>query len=194
MNMIRKLGLAALLLVSAQAATAASINNMGFESGISPWLGTGTVATDGRAFEGNSYGLLVGDQSFVQTISLVAGQTYDFMWRFIAGDELPNNDFAFVVADMGQQVLATVASVANTGDSGWQYFSWVPTTTITGALVFGVVNVNGNTGAGGNSQLLLDATVPLPGAALLFGSALLGAGVLRRRKLAAAKKHDMVAV
>lgn len=191
MKMIRKLGMAAVLLASAQVASAASIPNMGFESGLSSWGGSGTVGSNpALAYEGSSYGQLTGSQSLSQTASLVAGVTYNFMWRFIAGDYLPYNDTSFVITDGGYNLLASVATVGAYGDSGWQYYSWVPQVNYNGPLVFGVSNILDNNL---NSTLLLDATVPLPGAALLFGSALLGAGVLRRRKLAAAKKLDMVA-
>ena len=120
---------------------------------------------------------------------MVAGQTYGFVWRFIAGDYLPFNDVAMLIKDSGSTVLASVSTVGNYGDSGWQYFSWVPQNNYNGALGFSIANVGDNQL---DSKLLLDAAVPLPGAALLFGSALLGAGALRRRKMAV-KKDAMVA-
>ena len=192
MKFFRELGLAAVMLTSAQAAMAASVPNMGFETGnLAPWSGTGSVVNDAAtAYQGDWYGQVVGNQSLFQTVSLVAGQKYDFMWRFIAGDSMPSNDASFVITDAGYNLLASVATVGNFGDSGWQYYSWVPNANYNGPLVFGVSNILDN---GLDSKLLLDAAVPLPGAALLFGSALLGAGVLRRRRMAA-KKLEMIAV
>ena len=196
MKLIRTLGLAAALLASSQMVSAASVTNMGFETGsIAPWLGTGTVTSSlGEVYEGTYAGKLVGSQSLIQTVSLIAGTTYDFMWRFITSDYLPFNDASFVITDAGYNVLASVATlgntIGNTSDTGWQYFSWVPGANYTGPITFGIANLGDNAV---DSTLLLDATVPLPGAALLFGSALLGAGALRRKQAAAKKAALAVA-
>lgn len=191
MKVIRTLGLAAALLASSQMVSAATVTNMNFETGsISPWFGTGSVTSaPAEVFAGTYSGKIVGSQSLIQAASLLAGTTYSFMWRFIAGDYLPYNDTSFVITDAGYNVLASVATVGNYGDSGWRYFSWVPTSNYTGPIAFGIANLGDNAL---DSTLLLDAAVPLPGAALLFGSALLGAGALRRKQ-AAAKKAALAA-
>ena len=115
-------------------------------------------------------------------ISVAAGQTYDFMWRFITSDYLPFNDQSVVFHVNNSDVLASVASVGNTigntFDTGWQYFSWVSdVTTNSGSLSFSLFNAGDNNV---DSKLLLDA-VPLPVAPLLFGSALLGFAALRKK-------------
>lgn len=191
MKILHRLSLAAVLVASVQAATAASVPNIGFEKGLAPWFGTGAVVNDPTmAHEGNAYAQLKGNQSLLQTVNLSAGQKYGFVWRFISADYLPYNDTSFVFNGAGFTTLADVASLGASHDTGWQYFSWVPKVNYNGPLVFGVSNIGDNLL---DSKLLLDAAVPLPGAALLFGSALLGAGVLRRRKLAA-KQAEMISV
>jgi hypothetical protein len=191
MSLFHKLSVAVFLLASAQAATAASVPNIGFESGIAPWMGTGTVINNpSMAHEGNTYAQLKGNQSLLQTVSLMAGQKYEFVWRFISADYLPYNDTSFMFTGAGSTTLADVASLGGTHDTGWQYFSWVPKVNYSGPIVFGVSNIGDNLV---DSKLLLDAAVPLPGAALLFGSAFLVAGVLRRRKLTARRAEIVTA-
>jgi hypothetical protein len=194
MKKIRNLVLAGLLSVFSQVATASVVSNMDFETGnLSSWylVGTGGVTSNPtEVFAGNYSGYITGQSTLLQNILVNVGQKIDFMWRFIAGDYMPYNDFAFTVNGAGYTLLSSVANVGDFGDSGWQYFSWVAPTTYSGPVLFSIVNI-GDPSL--NSKLLLDAPVPLPGAALLFGSALLGAGVLRRRKLAADKRMDLAA-
>lgn len=190
MKMVHKLGLAAALLASTQVAMASSVD-MGFESGnLSGWTSSGNASVTsapGYVYSGKYAAEISGASTLQKMVYVAAGQTVDFMWRFIAGDYLPFNDFAFSVNGSGYTKLADVASVGNYGDSGWNYFKWTVNPTYNGPLLFSVVNIGDNAV---DSKLLLDAPVPLPGAALLFGSALLGAGALRRKQ-AAAKKSEM---
>ena len=188
MKTIRKLGLGIMLLASSQMAMAVSVPNIDFESGLTGWtvaplatpnITTGTVL---GANQGTSYGQISGSGVLSQLISVAAGQTYDFMWRFITSDYLPFNDQSVVFHVNNSDVLASVASVGNTigntFDTGWQYFSWVSdVTTISGSLSFSLFNAGDNNV---DSKLLLDA-VPLPVAPLLFGSALLGFAALRKK-------------
>lgn len=191
MSLFHPLSVAAFLLASVQAATAASVPNIGFESGLAPWMGTGTVVNNPTmAHEGSAYAQLKGNQSLLQTVSLMAGQKYEFVWRFISADYLPYNDTSFVFNGAGATTLADVASLGGAHDTGWQYFSWVPKVNYNGPIVFGVSNIGDNLL---DSKLLLDAAVPLPGAALLFGSAFLAAGVLRRRKRVAQRAEIVTA-
>lgn len=200
MKTIRKLGLAAALLASTQVAMASSVPGIGFESGLGNWTAlpsgpgssVGVVTDPTMAYEGNNYGRISGSGALLTFANVVAGNTYDFMYRFITTDYSPFNDMATLFKVNGVDVLASVNASGNaqnnTYDSGWQYYSFVsPVSAPSGTIMFNLYNA---VDSGLNSQLLLDATVPLPGAALLFGSALLGAGALRRKQ-AAAKKLEM---
>ena len=112
MNKLRKLALACAFSIVAPAASAASVSGLDFESGsLGNWIGSGTAVHDPlMAYQGDWYGQLEGNQGLFGTVSLSAGQRYEFMWRFIAGDYLPYNDSAFVVTDGGYNLLASVAS------------------------------------------------------------------------------------
>jgi hypothetical protein len=193
MKMLKKAGIVVALLAATQVANAAtySFNNGDFETGdLTGWTLTGTGGVDSvNQYEGDYAGYISGGSTLQQTAFINAGDTVSFMWRFIAGDYLPFNDLAFYVGGTYQK-LADVAAVGNYGDSGWRYFSWVADDTYVGPVIFGIANVGDSLL---DSKLLLDAPVPLPGAALLFGSALLGAGALGRKKLAGKQAQALAA-
>jgi hypothetical protein len=198
MKTLKKAGLAVAVLAASQFASAASLTNMGFESGKAPWTGTGSSEVSSLAYEGSRVGQIDGSENLTQSATLTAGTSYDFMWRFISTDTNPGllglrpdisyvaktsgglNLFTLSVAQMAGMATTLASSGTAAIDTGWQYFSWVPSTTYTGPITFGIASADSNF----NSQLLLDSTVPLPGAALLFGSALFGAGALRRKQAA----------
>lgn len=182
---VLKVAVAAAMLVGAQAASANSVVDFGFESGLGAWNTLGSVSTQTGPYshpEGQYYAQLSGPSSLVKSVSILGGQTIEFAYRFIAGDYMPFNDSSwFFNVDGTSYSLGSVSSVGNYGDSGWKTFSWTAPLTYNGPLMFSVFNVSDNSL---NSTLLIDAVgaVPVPAAGLLFGSALLGAVGFGRRK------------
>lgn len=128
----------------------------------------GTNVTNGSAIKG--------------TFDVDAGDTLTFEWTWTSSDYLPYNDFAFV----GLSLLGiddVLASVALTGTSGSGSYSW--TSGAAGVLTYVIGSVNvGDTAVNSILNVSKLSPVPVPAAALLFGSALLGfAGFSARRKV-----------
>jgi len=128
----------------------------------------GTNVTNGSAIKG--------------TFDVDAGDTLTFEWTWTSSDYLPFNDFAFV----GLSLLGiddVLASVALTGTSGSGSYSW--TSGAAGVLTYVIGSVNvGDTLVNSVLNVSKLSPVPVPAAALLFGSALLGfAGFSARRKV-----------
>lgn len=128
----------------------------------------GTDVTNGSAIKG--------------TFDVDAGDTLTFEWTWTSSDNLPFNDFAFV----GLSLLGiddVLASVALTGTSGSGSYSW--TSGAAGVLTYVIGSVNvGDTLVNSVLNVSKLSPVPVPAAALLFGSALLGfAGFSARRKV-----------
>ena len=62
-----------------------------------------------------------------------------FEWKFSAHDYLPYNDYGYVSLNGGaENVLSSVATVGNYGDSDWQTYTLA--TPFSGNLVLGVNN------------------------------------------------------
>ncbi len=183
---MKKISLAGLLFLFSISNANAALLNVGFETGdFSDWTLTGTGSVVSHADnpdhpEGQYYGSITGNSSLTQSTDFFGGETIEFMWRFIANDYLPYNDFAFFVGDQHFR-LSDVATVGDFGDSGWQKFSYTVAETYFGPIMFGIANVGD---AGLSSELQLDAVsaVPVPAAIWLFGSAIMGLVGFSRRK------------
>lgn len=184
---MKKISLAGLLFLFSISNANAALINMGFETGdFTGWSlsGTGSVKSDSDHPEGNYYGSITGNSSLLQSTSFSGGETIEFMWKFVANDYLPFNDFAFFVGDQYFS-LASVSTVGNFGNSGWNKFSHTVASTYFGPVLFGIANIGDNAIA---SELKLDAVsaVPVPAAIWLFGSALMGLVGFSRRKFGSA--------
>ncbi|MGI1669179.1 MAG: hypothetical protein K6L74_02510 [Neptuniibacter sp.] len=188
---------AATLLVASTGANAGAVSTIGnvSESGGVYTITTGTGSVSDSALEtfGGFYagaldaemGTDVTEGSAIKsTIEVEAGDTLSFDWVWDTDDYLPFNDFAFVgLSLLGiEEVLASVAISGDYGTTSGSY-SWTAGAAGVLTYVIGVVDV-GDTAVTSYLNVSKLSPVPVPAAALLFGSALLGfAGFSARRKV-----------
>lgn len=137
----------------------------------------------GTAQDGYNYVELdsTNNMSIWQTIATTVGQAYEISFWYSPRIDQP-------ASTNGINVYWGVTLLSDptiTGDGGsindWVKYTYTAVATgITSTLKFSAEGASDS--FGGNIDNVAISTVPLPGAALMFGSALLGAGVLRRRK------------
>lgn len=205
--MMKKYGvLVAVVLVTycfAGSAHALAINNASFEKGLADWsvssssgnvtVATSAVANSGVIYTptaGNSMAVVNGTSFLSQISSWNTGDQISFDWAFLARDYAPFNDYSiFAVKDLDGNVygsvrLSDVKTVGDYGDTGWQTYTYVFDSAFDGVIQFGSINSQDQALS---STLLVDnvkppAQTPIPGAAWLFGSSLLGLLGIGNRK------------
>lgn len=112
-------------------------------------------------------------------ISKAVTAVTSFDWFFQAQDYMPYNDYGYVTAG-GSTTLASVSSVGDYGNSGWN--TYVFGSAFTGTLTFGVVNYGDSFN---DSQLFIKnvmTSVPEPEMLLLLLTGILGMA-LRKKSL-----------
>ena len=157
------------------------------------WSNAQAVPIDFRATIGETFDdivpVLSSNSALLSATSsvsyMVSGLTH-FDWFFQAKDELPFNDFSvYVTPTTGTTVLASVSTVGDFGNSGWQTVSFA--SPYTGFLQFAVNNGGGDGGEGTifDSTLAIKnytVTVPEPTTLGLLGLGLTALGFARRKR------------
>lgn len=202
MPALRTTAVAAVLGASGLANAATLVTNGSFEdAGISSgswaildsipgWSGTNGIEVRsnavGSAQDGNNFAELdtKSNSSIFQTISTVLGQVYDltFWYSPRIGQPATTNG---IEAWWGNTLLTTPAITASgigSTSNNWTSYTFSVVGTGSDVLKFSAVGTSDT--FGGNIDNVSLSAVPLPGAALLFGSALLGfMGFSNRRKV-----------
>jgi len=153
-------------------------------------LGLAPGALDTLKIAGDT-GTVAFGSAIQQSFTANAGDQLHFNWNFLS-DEAGNHagdDFAFMLLDGNLQRIGNtftplgVTATVFTGETGYQGFSALISSSGTHTLAFGVVDVNGALGA---SAVMVDnvriAAVPEPGSVvLMFAGLAMLAGVMRTR-------------
>ncbi len=138
----------------------------------------------GTAQDGNNFVELdtTANSNMMQTISTVLGQVYQLTFWYSPRINMPANTNG-VEAWWGNTLLTTPA-ITGIGGTSNNWTSYTYSVTGTGSDVLKFKAVGNSDTFGGNIDNVSLSAVPLPGAALLFGSALLGfMGFSNRRKV-----------
>lgn len=141
----------------------------------------------GAAYDGKNYVELdsdVGNMGIWQTLNTVIGQAYQITFAYSPRMNQPASTNPIAVTWNGT-ALPGSPFTGTGGPSGnnWVIYTFnVVADSIASTLKFTASGTSDTLGGGIDAVSV--SAVPLPGAALLFGSALLGAGVLRKRKAA----------
>ena len=141
----------------------------------------------GKAHTGSNYIELAhnNNDSIWQTIATKAGQLYEFSFAFSPREGANGGeDNKIKVSWNGTEINGSPLTGNGTGQVGnnWTVYSFLVSATSASTVIrFDSLSAPNNS-LGGNLDSVSVSAVPLPGAALMFGSALLGAGALRRRK------------
>lgn len=198
-SVLRASALAAVLAASGAAHAAPLVVNGSFED---PGVSSGTwnvfsslpgwssnngieVRNDvvGEAQDGQNFVELDGNRNsdMWQTITTVAGQLYELSFYYAPRIGVPAGSNGISVW-WGNTLLtnpAITASGIGSTSNNWSLYTYTVLGTGSDVLNFAAVGTSDT--LGGNIDNVAVSAVPLPGAALLFGSALFGAGALRRR-------------
>lgn len=132
-----------------------------------------------------------------QTVSAVAGDTFQFRWNFVEHDYLPFDDWAFygIKFNNGPTLITKFASLGEVGPgsgstiNGWESLGVDITQSGDYTFYFGVMNVNDQmldselwldgASVGGNPESI--SAIPEPGSALALGL-LVGSGAFLRQR------------
>jgi hypothetical protein len=156
-------------------------------------LGLAPGALDTLKISGDTGAVAFGS-AIQQSFTANAGDQLHFNWNFLSDDpgNHAGNDFAFMLLDGNLQRIANTFTASGvtptvfTGETGYQGFSALISSTGTHTLAFGVVDVDAPNLALGASAVLIDnvrvTAVPEPGSVVLMLAGLaMVAGVVRTR-------------
>jgi len=168
--------------------SSASPANFGFEDGLTSWAlslngGTASVVPTYNVslsltfspYEGTSFLLLssgnVGQSAKVsQAFAVNAGETISGSYAFYAPSG--NSDYSLAILTEGDDLVESLVNTQGVVSTNWSTWSWTASSSSTYKLSYSLKNIADN---GTTSYAMFDATpVPIPGAVVLLGSALMG--------------------